>query len=324
MVYSSTLPIKSVKNNKFASTKEQIMKLLITLSVLLLTLTAYTQNTLFKVITSQGTAEVITNGKSTAIYSGARLNGGSKLKLSPNAYLGLIHITGNTIEVKQAGEYDITELAKQFTTEQSSYSKKYGDYVVQQVTSDSEAKKNYSYTGAVTRGAHDIVLWSPSEVVAVKLMQSIPIKLNWGKVDGVTEYKIIIKPLDESSVLYSEVTTETNVVLDLSSIPPTTDTPYFLEIVAIGAQATPTRKPFYLTDEKSSESITTELDDLKNHVDLSSAFGNLMVASFYAKHGLSMYAISSYQDAVDLEPEVNDYKNIRDIYFTEHKIIFLE
>ena len=300
------------------------MKLLTTLSVLLLTFIGYSQNTLFKVITSQGTAEVITNGTTSAIYSGARLNSGSKLKLSPNAYLGLIHISGSTIEVKQAGEYDITELAKQFTTQQSSYSKKYGDYVVQQVTSDSESKKNYSYTGAVTRGPHDIVLWSPSEVSTVKLMQSIPIKLNWGKVDGVTEYKVVIKPLDESSILYSEVTTETNILLDLSSVAPTTDTPYFMEIIAIGAKATPTRKPSYLTDEKSSEIVTAELEELKNQVNVESAFGNLMIASFYAKHGFTMYAISSYQEAVILEPTVTDYKNIRDIYFSENHIIFVE
>ena len=301
------------------------MKLLTTISALLLACATYAQSTLFKVITSQGSIELITNGSTSKVSSGARLNSGSKIKVSPNSYLGLIHISGGTMEVKQAGEYEISQLARKFGTEQSSFTDKYSDYVVSKVTSDNESKKNYSYTGAVTRGSESIVLWAPSDNSEniVKLLKTIPVKLNWGQVEGVKSYKVSVKTFDETSVLYTKTTTKNNLLLDLSSIQPTDDAPYFIEIQAVGTKIH-TMKPFYLLDEKNSLTVTKELNNLKETVDTKSALGKLIIASFYDENGFTMYAISSYQEAVIMEPTVKDYKDVRNIYFNNHQILFEE
>ena len=302
------------------------MKLLTTISALLFAFGIYAQSTLFKVITSQGSVDVVTNGIISKVSSGERLNSGSQLKVSPNSYLGLIHISGGTMELKQAGEYDITQLAQQFGTEQSSFTDKYTDYVVSKVTSDNDTKKNYSYTGAVTRGAESLVLWAPSanKENIVKLLQSVPVKLNWGEVDGVDNYQITLKTFDETSILYTETTSGNSLLLDLSKITPTNDAPYFIEIEALGSKIPHCMKPFYLLDEKSSTSITNELNELKEKIDTESALGNLIIASFYDENGFTMYAISSYQDAVKMEPTVKDYKDVRNIYFNNHQILFQE
>jgi hypothetical protein len=302
------------------------MKTLTTISTLLFAFATYAQSTLFKVITSQGAVEVVTNGTSSKVSSGARLNSGSTLNVSANSYLGLIHISGGTVEVKQEGKYDITKLAQQFGTEQSSFTDKYADYVVSKVTSDNDSKKNYSYTGAVTRGAESLVLWAPSDNKEniVKLLQSVPVRLNWGAVDGVSEYKITVKTFDETSILFTKKTSKNNLLLDLSNIKPTTDAPYFVEIEAVGSKIAHSMKPFYLLDQKSSATVTKELNELKGKVDTESALGNLIVASFYEENGFTMYAISSYQDAVTMEPSVKDYKDVRNIYFNNHQVLFEE
>jgi hypothetical protein len=302
------------------------MKLLTTISAIIFAFATYAQSTLFKVITSQGAIEVLTNGTSTKVSSGTRLNSGSTIKVYDNSYLGLIHISGGTIEVKKAGDYDVTKLAQQFATEQSSFTDKYANYVVSKVTSEDESKKNYSYTGAVTRGAESLVLWAPSqkEENIVKLLQTVPIRLNWGSVDGITEYKVTIKTFDETTELYTEKTSNNNILLDLSTVTPTTDAPYFVEIEAMGSTIAHSMKPFYLIDEKSSTTVTEELNQLKSKVDTESALGNLIVGSFYEENGFTMYAISSYQDAVNLEPNIKDYKDVRNIYFNNNEVLFEE
>lgn len=301
------------------------------LIITLFSLNAFGQSTLFKVITSQGDIKVTSNGQTSAISSGQRLNSGCQVAVGSNSYLGLIHISGSTMEVKQAGNYDVTELAKKFTTEQSSFTGKYADYVVSRMTSSEESAKNYNYTGAVKRdiaGAKEIILWAPSESTenVVNILQTIPVQLNWSEVEGINSYVVRVKTFDESKTLYSQITTSNSLTVDLSKLEPTTDAPYFIEVSANGSSSkvVQSKKPFYLLDNASSDAITQNLDKIKSKVDTESAIGNLIIASFYEENGFTMYAISSYQKAVQLEPNVSEYKEVRNIYFNNHQVLFAE
>ena len=66
--------------------------------------------------------------------------------------------------------------------------------------------------------------------------------------------------------------------------------------------------------------FTNQLDVLKKNIDENTALGNLILGSFYEENKLSMYAISSYQKAVELEPTVEEYKSVRNIYFNNHEV----
>ncbi len=307
------------------------MKKLLLLTFSFLTLNLLGQSTLFKVITSQGDVQVTTNGASTKISSGQRLNSGSKIKVGFNSYLGLIHISGSTMEVKQSGEYEVTDLAKKFSTEQSSFTGKYADYVVSKMTSSDENAKSYNYTGAVKRdiaGAKEIVLWAPSESTenVVNLLQTVPVQINWGKVEGIDSYVVRIISFDESQILLTKSTTENTLKLDLSKVQPSTDIPYFIEVSAKdnGQKVIHSKKPFFLLDEESSNAISQNLNKVKSNLDTETALGNLILASFYEENGFTMYAISSYQKAVVLEPNVTEYKEMRNIYFNNHQVLFKE
>lgn len=307
------------------------MKKLLLLTFSFLTLNLLGQSTLFKVITSQGDVQVTTNGASTKISSGQRLNSGSKIKVGFNSYLGLIHISGSTMEVKQSGEYEVTDLAKKFSTEQSSFTGKYADYVVSKMTSSDENAKSYNYTGAVKRdiaGAKEIVLWAPSESTenVVNLLQTVPVQINWGQVEGIDSYVVRIISFDESQILLTKSTTENTLKLDLSKVQPSTDIPYFIEVSAKdnGQKVIHSKKPFFLLDEESSNAISQNLNKVKSNLDTETALGNLILASFYEENGFTMYAISSYQKAVVLEPNVTEYKEMRNIYFNNHQVLFTE
>jgi hypothetical protein len=305
------------------------MKTLSLLTTLLMSFAIAGQSTLFKVITTQGKNKVTTSGTTIDVASGARLNSGSQVTVGQNSYLGLIHISGKTLEVKQAGKYDVEQLAKQFSTGQSSFTDKYADYVVSKMTSSEASGTSYNYTGAVKRdiqGAQKIVLWAPSESSenVVNILKTVPVNLNWNSIEGVKEYKVIIKTFDESQTLLEQSTVTSSISLNLNMVAATTDAPYFIEIMADNKAVAHSMKPFYLLDEEGSAMFKSQLEVLKKNVDESTALGNLILGSFFEENKLSMYAISSYQKAVELEPTVEEYKSVRNIYFNNHEVLFEE
>jgi hypothetical protein len=199
------------------------------------------------------------------------------------------------------------------------------------MTSSDENAKSYNYTGAVKRdiaGAKEIVLWAPSESTenVVNLLQTVPVEINWGKVEGINSYVVRIISFDESQILLTKTTTENSLKLDLSKVQPSTDIPYFIEVSAKdnGQKVIHSKKPFFLLDKESSNAISQNLNKVRSNLDTETALGNLILASFYEENGFTMYAISSYQKAVDLEPNVTEYKEMRNIYFNNHQVLFTE
>ena len=46
-----------------------------------------------------------------SLKTGASLKSGDELKVSENAYLGLVHVSGKPLELKTAGSYKVADLA---------------------------------------------------------------------------------------------------------------------------------------------------------------------------------------------------------------------
>src|SRR5688572_17001615 len=65
----------------------------------------------FKVLVNKGKNEVKSGGTWQPIKTGSTLKQGEELRVADNAYLGLVHVTGKPLEVKQAGNYKVDDLA---------------------------------------------------------------------------------------------------------------------------------------------------------------------------------------------------------------------
>jgi hypothetical protein len=84
-----------------------------TFLLILLASAAFSQDYAFKVLANKGNNEVKTGASWTPLKTGATLRTGDELKLSENAYLGLVHVKGKPLELKLAGVYKVAELAAQ-------------------------------------------------------------------------------------------------------------------------------------------------------------------------------------------------------------------
>ncbi|MFY7918889.1 MAG: hypothetical protein ACOVOF_06185 [Chryseotalea sp.] len=93
-------------------------KITLALTLILAALTlGYSQNYTFRVLATKGANEVKTGGVWQPVKTGATLQDTDELKVSENAYLGLVHKSGKPIEIKKAGPYQIYELDNSVSAE---------------------------------------------------------------------------------------------------------------------------------------------------------------------------------------------------------------
>ena len=74
-------------------------------ALILMTSTVFAQSYTFRVIANKGDNQVKKAGaaSATALKTGSTLNSGDELIVSEGAYIGLMHSSGKTTEVRSAG-----------------------------------------------------------------------------------------------------------------------------------------------------------------------------------------------------------------------------
>jgi hypothetical protein len=186
----------------------------ILLFALLLAFSTVAQDYAFKVLVIKGTNELKTGDAWQPIKTGASLKSGDELKLSDNSYIGLMHITGKPIELKQAGSYKVADLSSKISGG-SSVLNKYTDFILS--SNSTEAKKNrLSATGAVHRGeATAIQILLPENQHADIYNSAVAISWEASKVEG--PYIVVINNMFGEELAKIE-TPESSIRVDLSKI----------------------------------------------------------------------------------------------------------
>ncbi len=267
------------------------------------TLSVCAQEYVFKVLANKGANEVKTSEGWTPIKTGASLKQNDELKIVDNAYMGLVHSTGKPIELKQAGNYSIAQLASKITTG-TSVMNKYTDFILS--SNSEEGKKNrMAATGSVTRG------------LGVKV--NLPAAQHAGVFgDNVTfgweprgEAGYVVNVLDmEDNVLSAIETKETKISINLND-PKYASQPAVLLTVRDKNDVKSTSERYVLkrlnttNRERIKKALATELTV---NAESAAALDKMMLALFYEQNGLLIDAISAYQQAIQLAPEVEDYK----------------
>ena len=113
--------------------------------------TGHCQNYIFKVMANKGNNQFQLASQSTwhPIKLGSSLNKGDKLLVNQNAYLGLLHNSGHTMELSEMGTFDIEQLASKVGIRKKGISAKYAEFVL----NDLEDKDHGQLKNAIqTRG----------------------------------------------------------------------------------------------------------------------------------------------------------------------------
>jgi hypothetical protein len=282
------------------------INLFLTISMLLVGSLAYSQSYTFRVLANKGANQIKSGDSWQPLKTGASLKDSDEIKVAEDAYLGLMHVGGKSVEWREAGTFKVSDMASKVPAGKS-VGAKYADFLASKMTA--EAKKNrLSATGAVHRGAGDaeINVYAPSGSVQIYNDNAV---IRWDPLEGDNiGYKVIVADMFED-VLLTESTNETFYKLDLNN-PSVKDKDILLLSVTtsededIKSQSIAIKK----LPKDDMQKVDDGLGELMTDIDEESALNKYILAGFYEDQNLLIDALTNYERAIELAPEVETFK----------------
>jgi uncharacterized protein YdhG (YjbR/CyaY superfamily) len=290
-------------------------KVLLVLGLIFNISLTYGQDYAFKVLANKGSNEVKSGDAWQPLKTGASLKAGDEIKVSENSYLGLVHFTGKPIEIKTANTYKVADLSAQVKGG-TSVLNKYTDFILS--SNSAEAKKNrLSATGAVHRGLEDIKVFLPENQYSS--IYNNEVFVNWES-KGSGPYIVTLKNMFEDELLKAE-TPETSMEISLAD-------PKFLNESAILVEVKSKADGKSVSEQHlikklpadEQKRIKAALSEINGEVKEQTALDYLILAGFYEENKLLIDAITAYEKAIKLSPDVPSYREAYDEFLYRNKM----
>lgn len=300
-----------------------------TLLIFFLVNTSFGQGFVFRVLASKGSNQVkkATSGETVPLKTGATLMSNDEIIAGTGAYIGLMHKTGRTIEVRNPGVTKITDLESKLASQQSDVANKYAQFVMNKMNeSDEDVNANYrrnmKATGAVQRasGGGSIKVMLPSTVDVLNPEAIV----RWAETDEVENptYVVSIKNIFDEEI-YSAETAKTSLALNLQDENLASETLVILNVKVKDNENV--KSGDYGIKKVASDdaaAINANLESLRAEVpdNDNSPLNKLIYASFYEENNLILDAITQYEKAIELSPDVDDFKMLYDNFLINNNL----
>ncbi len=276
---------------------------------------AQAQDYAFKVMANKGSNEVKSGDSWQAIKPGSSLKSGDELKVSENSYIGLIHATGKPMELRQAGSYKVADLAAKLTGG-SSVLNKYTDFIL---SSNAEGKKNkLSATGAVHRGLEDIKVFLPENQFS-DVFNSYAI-INWESSKSGGPYVVTFKNMFDDELTRIE-TPETTARIDLSAPEFANESAILVEVKSKSDGNSKSEQHLIKKmNNTQQEKVKKDLSEIGGELAEATALNKFIMAGFYEEKKLFIDAITAYEEAIKMAPDVPSYKEAYEEFLLRNKL----
>ena len=281
------------------------------LLLILISVAAQSQDYAFKVLINKGKNEVKNGNNWELVKVGASLKSADEIRTAENSYLGLIHVSGKPLELKQPGKYKVIELAGKVSGG-ASVLNKYTDFIL----SANETKVNHlEATGAVHRGPNSIHVYLPKPEMA--LVYNHLVIINW---ENKTANKVAVS---FSSVfgdsLKTVTTTQQAISIDLNDNSFANEDNIIVKVTRDDdrqyASDEYTLKKLSKADKARIKSLLTEINTQTAD---DNALNKLVLAGFFEQNNLLIDAGTAYQQAIQLAPDVSAYAEAYEKFLQRH------
>ncbi len=283
---------------------------------------AMSQGYTFKVLANKGDNKVKSGADWKALKTGASLKEADELEVSANAYLGLVHSSGKTLELKSAGNHKVKDLAAKVNKGGSSVASKYADFVLSKMSEESKANR-LSATGAVKR---DIKL-DDNEPISVLMPGSVDIFnekaiVRWDAPEESDKTYVVTLKNMFNDVLLSVETSDSNFELDMSDDRMAKENVILFDVTEKGNDVK--QSDTYAMKKLSgadSDRVKEILAELMSDVTEETALNKYILAGFYEEENLIVDALTSYEEAIKLAPDVVSYREAYEEFLYRNGLI---
>lgn len=289
-------------------------------------LTVYGQSYTFRVIANKGSNQVKKAGTSTAeaLKTGSTLNSGDELIVAEGAYIGLMHSSGKTTEVRTAGTKKVSDLEKTVNIGSTSVASRYARFVASKMNEeDNTNNRSRSYaTGAVSRATTSAAIQVLVPATQVEFIGDNEI-LKWDSPKDVTMdsddlYLVTVKNIFDE-VIFTAETPNQFIELDFTAAELKNDAGLYIFSVAKKGSEDIKSDDIGIKRSENKE-VIDGLAGLKSEVADDSPLNKLIYASFYEENGMLLDALTKYDEAVNMAPEIQDFQDLYDNFKIKYNL----
>ncbi|MEM8965504.1 MAG: hypothetical protein AAGE93_03740 [Bacteroidota bacterium] len=262
----------------------------------------------FSVLAHEGEVFYRTNTEKewSPIEVGTKLDKDDLVKIEKGGYLGLVHQSGKTVPFSKAGTYEISRLHQRMNLEPSVVAQKYAVSYIESVVNPANNAKE------TTRSVENktLKMYLPNSVDVF----SPEVVLRWKDQEELTdEYEVVFKNMFDEVLMVMDAT-DTKLWLDFDQEAIASER---LLIVSVQKKLHKDIQSSsygikHMTPDESAQ-IEQELKELKLvFAGEESALDKLILASFYEQNNLLADALTCYEYAIELSPEIQAFQNAYD------------
>jgi hypothetical protein len=265
---------------------------------------------------------LVDRGAQKLIKIGSVLSGEGEIILTKGAYLGLVHKSGKTLELKTEGTFSVQELANDLTSNDGNLSNKYAKYLVSKWSDESDDinvdyRKYLNVTGAVERNNGQALQLQLPKYVNV-LNENVDIR--WTDINIEGDYTLTVKNMYGKTV-YEKNTPENHLSLNLHE-----NAFKQWDILIISVKSSENEKLFsedYALKRVAGDQaikLKEEVQFIKNQSSQANSLNSLALANFYEENNLIVDALAAYEQAKELSPNSPQFETAYNAFLTRHSL----
>lgn len=269
--------------------------------------TAYSQDYTFKVLVNKGKNEVKSGANWEPVKVGTSLKSADELKVTDNAYVGLIHSSGKPLEVKSAGRYRVADLSAKVGTG-ASVLNKYTDFIL---SSAQKKNNNLAATGAVHRGVDNIKVYLPR---SSSYVYNDTVSIQWEKDKAMGAPYVVTFTSLFGDELHKVETSDNSISINLNDAVFVNENDIMVKVTSKKDKKESEVHTLRKFSKAEKEKVKSAFADVQAQTAENTALNSLIQAGFFEQNKLLVDAVSAYQKAIKLEPGVQAYQEAYDAF----------
>ncbi|MGE5680800.1 MAG: hypothetical protein ACM34K_07960, partial [Bacillota bacterium] len=237
--------------------------------------------------------------------TGSKLFSGDKVKLEDNSYLGLCYVKGRTLEVTTPGEFNVDDLAKNLTAENSSVTKRMTSYIINEMIIKNKTKEMKNMAGVVRQNLAYIDKDFPNSTIVIDTL----VTFRWFPAKEAKSYAFEIRNPSSKAVFLKE-TEDTSVTVNVLDLELEPGKCYYWFVYDPENQSVASDSNCIMVMNKAAyQSITDSVRQLRSDLsDPRSPLNQIIIASFYENNNMYLNALSYYQNAMKYLGTVEEFQ----------------
>ena len=303
------------------------MKKRVSSVLLVLTLSigvTFSQGFTFKVLANKGQNKVKKSGGDVVtLKTGALLYEGEELLTSSDAYIGLMHKSGKTTEIRGEGANKVAELASKINTKKTSAASRYAQFIAAKMNEGdkSSLSSRTNTTGAVERAVDgaSIEVLLPSSVDVFSSEAVIRWRVPEGTEEG-TQYVVSIKNIFDEEI-FTQETDKNHIDLLFNEMENESGLYIFSVKERDNEEVASGDYGIKKVNASDKPEIAENLTALEAEVAADSPLSKVVLATFYEENALLLDALTKYEEAIQLSPEVESFRDLYEDFLVKNGIV---